>query len=711
MKPCSVLLSLLLIGSWALPAQVTSTAALSGVVSDKSGGVVVGARVTVQQEDTGTTFHTVTSANGSFTVPALSSGTYVVTVESPGFKQARIPGIKLDVGVPTSIQVRLEIGAQTESVLVQAEGAVLQTQTAAVTTTLQGRQIVELPLVSREALDLALFLPGITTPGRPRTSTVDGIGKSSINITMDGINVQDNNGKSGDGFYTYVRPRLDAVQEVTISTGTSGADNTGEGAVQVKFVTRSGSNEFHGSLYEYHRNPALAANYWFNNRDLPPDPSTGKAPRTRVLLNQFGGRIGGPILVPHLFNGKNKAFFFFNYEEFRLPEEGLRTRQVFDPNTQTGIFRYNSAGSVRQVNLLTLAAANGQTSTIDPTIGKLLSDIQGTFAQGSLNPGTDPNIRNLSFINKGGQIRRFTTLRFDYNLNSRNSVEVSWNYQALGYTGLTSDFLNNSDPAFPGFPNHASIPSIRFSGVAAWRSTLTSHIVNELRTGLQGGTILFYPEVNLGQFAGPVANQQGFNLGISAAGITNATVQNNPTRSNTPVKQINDTLSVARNKHNLTFGFSFTQDNRWGLTLTAVPSVTLGTDPTDPAAAMFTAANFAGASGTDLTNARNIYGVLTGRITQISANANLSEDTGKYVYNGPSVQRYQQRETGFFAQDSWRLRPDLTINTGLRWQVEFPYIALNNRFAITSFDQVYGVSGLGNLFKPGTLTGKATQYT
>jgi hypothetical protein len=608
----------------------------------------------------------------------------------------------MDAGVAMDVQVKMEVGQQTETVTVEAAATVLQTQSATVNTTMTGRQIVELPLVSREALDLALTLPGVTTPGRPRTSTVNGLSKGAINITMDGVNVQDNNGKSTDGFYTYVRPRLDAVEEVTVSTGASGADSTGEGAVQIKFVTRSGSNDFHGSLYEYHRNPALNANYWFNNRDLAPNPSTGKAPNTRVLLNQYGGRMGGPVMLPK-FNGRNKAFFFVNYEEFRLPEESLRTRTVFEPLAQNGVFRY--AGNATGVNLYNLAAANGQTSTPDPTVQALLGQIAGTFSKGSISPSSDPNLDRFTFINKGGQVRKFGTVRFDVNLNTHNSLELSWNYQHLFYTGEQVDFLNNSDPAFPGFPNKGSIPSRRFSGVIAWRSTITSRIVNELRAGLQGGTITFYPEVNAGQFT----NQQGFNLGINAAGITSATVVSGPNRSNTPAKNVYDNLSVVRNAHNLTFGFSFTQINRWSVTQTPIPSITMGVDTTDPSAAMFTTANFPGASSTDLSNARNIYAVLTGRVTAITANANLSE-SGKYVYAGPSTQRYQQREMGYYAQDSWRARPDLTINYGLRWETQFPYVALNNRFTQATYDALFGVSGSGNLFKPGTLTGQPTVY-
>jgi len=686
-------------------AQVTSTAPLSGTVVDPSGSTIPEAAVTVQNKVTGTAYQAVTSANGTFTVPALGTGLYSVTATAKGFKQAQVQDIKMDAGVPTNIQIKLEVGSQTETITVEAAAAILQTQSASVNTTITGRQIVELPLVSREALDLTLTLPGVSTPGRPRTSTVNGLAKGAINITMDGVNVQDNLGKSTDGFYTNVRPRLDAVEEVTLTTGAAGSDSNGEGAVQIKFVTRSGTNQYHGSLYEYHRNPALNANYWFNNRDLAPNPSTGKAPNTRVLLNQYGGRMGGPIFIPKVFDGHNKAFFFFNYEEFRLPEESLRTRTVFDAPTQAGTFQYNSSTGVQRVNLLTLAAANGQTSTIDPTVGALLSQIQASEAKGSLSPSSDPNLDRFTFIGKGGQIRKFGTVRFDVNMNSRNSLELSWNYQHLYYAGQKVDFFNNSDPAFPDFPNRGSIPSVRFSGAIAWRSTITSRIVNELRAGLQGGTILFYPEVDPTQFT----NQQGFNLGINLAGITNATVQASPSRRNTPVKNVNDNLNIARNSHSLTFGGSFTQINSWQFSQTPVPGITFGTDTTDPASAMFTAANFPGSSSTDLTNARNIYAVLTGRITAITANANLNE-SGKYIYTGPSVQRFQEREMGYFGQDSWRVKPNLTVNFGLRWEVQFPYIALNNRFATAGLAGLYGVSGIGNIFKPGVLTGQPTVY-
>src|SRR5215467_8391503 len=312
-----MLFAVIVASSVAVFSQGITTTSLSGAVVDPTGSVISGATIIVKEETTGAEFRTVSAGNGTFSVPALTAGVYSVMVSANGFKQAIIKSVKIDAGIPASVNATLEVGATTDSVVIQGGAEVLQTQSANVSTTITGRQITDLPFTSRDALDLVLLLPGTTTPGRPRTSTINGLPKGTLNITLDGVNVQDNTLKSSDGFFTYIRPRIDAIDEVTVSTATPGAESAGEGAVQLKFVTRSGNNEFHGSVYEYHRNPALNANYWFNNRDLAPDTRTGKAPRDRILLNQYGFRVGGPIL-------HDRAFFFVNYEEYRLPEQTSR---------------------------------------------------------------------------------------------------------------------------------------------------------------------------------------------------------------------------------------------------------------------------------------------------------------------------------------------------------------------------------------------------
>ncbi|NDD63375.1 MAG: carboxypeptidase regulatory-like domain-containing protein, partial [Acidobacteria bacterium] len=467
----------LLVAGWGVAlAQVAPTAAISGAITDQTGAVISGAAVTVRSSVTGGEFKVTSTDNGTYTVPALNAGQYVVTIEAQGFKKAVVDNVVLNTGVPATVNVTMEVGSASESVVIQGGAEVLQTQSASISTTITGRQITEIPFTSRDALDLVLLLPGTNTPGRPRTSTINGLPKGSLNITIDGINVQDNILKSSDGFFTYVRPRIDAVDEVTVSTSNPGAESAGEGAVQIKFVTRSGTNQFHGSVYEYHRNPALNANYWFNNRDLRPDPRTGTAPRDRVLVNQYGFRLGGPIWIPKIFDGRDKAFFFVNYEEFRIPEAASRQRTILTEQARQGIFRYNTAAGVQSVNLYQLATASNQTATADPVIGKLLQDIRSTTSQGGVTALTDPNLELFSFQNRGGQSRFFPTVRLDFNLTSKHKLENVWNYQK--FDGVV-DFLNGTDPSFPNFPNQGFQGSNRFSNSTALRSTLTNTIVNE----------------------------------------------------------------------------------------------------------------------------------------------------------------------------------------------------------------------------------------
>jgi len=284
------LMVLLLLTAFGVTVYSQSLGSLSGTVVDPKGAVVAGATVTVRSMATNQEFSATTTGEGTFQVPSLSSGVYTTTINAAGFKQAVITDIKVDVGKPSSINVSLEIGSANETVTVVGGGELLQTQSATIGTTLTGRQITDLPNASRDALDLVLTMPGTTTPGRPRTSSVNGLPKGALNISIDGLNVQDNLLKSNDGFFTYIRPRTDAISEVTVSTTTPGAESSAEGAVQIKFVTSNGTNEYHGGLYWYHRNPALNANYWFNNRDQLADPVTHKAPQARILLNQPVGK-------------------------------------------------------------------------------------------------------------------------------------------------------------------------------------------------------------------------------------------------------------------------------------------------------------------------------------------------------------------------------------------------------------------------------------
>jgi hypothetical protein len=653
-------------------------------------------------------------------VPSLDPGTYAVTVTAAGFKQVVLQGVKIDTGTPATANATLEVGAATETVVVQGGGEVVQTQSANISTTLNITQVASLPLVSRNPLNFVTLLPGVNTASINRNSTINGLPTSAIDITIDGINAQDNFQKSTDGFFTRVAPSLDSIEEVTVSTATPEAQGGAMGGAQIKFITRQGGNDFHGGLYEYFRNPWLNSNYWFTNRDVAPfnvktgqnctaanyNPDDCKAPRARVLFNQYGGRLGGPILIPKLFNGRNKAFFFVNFEASNQPSQVSRQRTILTPDAQAGIFKY--AGAPNGINLLQLAAGKGQTGTIDPVIGKLLADIRGaTNGTGGITNLTDPNVQRFTYNPTGSSTAKRPTVRFDVNITEKHHFEATWTYtdQRGG-----PDFLNNVEPQFPGFPNQGSQPADRYLGSVAVRSTLTPTLVNEARAGMSGGPSRFNPTASAADFSGSVANQAGFNLNINSfLSLTTATATSAPSRRNPKFSDISDNATWTHGAHSISFGGRYSWVTLTFNQQTLVPTINFGVDTNDPANALFTTANFPNASSTDLTNAKNLYAILTGRVTAINANARLVE-SGKYVYLGNAFERGRQREWGYFAQDSWRFRPNLTLNYGLRWELQLPPIPLNGSYATVTPDALWGISGPGNLFKPGTLTGKATQF-
>jgi Carboxypeptidase regulatory-like domain/TonB dependent receptor len=689
-------------------AAAQDATALSGTVADASGAAIPGAAVVARNVATGATFEALTDERGTFTIPAMSAATYTVTVTLTGFKTAVVENVKLEVGVPATVKATLEVGRMEETVTVTGGAEIVNTQTSTVTTTMAVKQISQIPLVSRNAMDFVAFMPGAMSTGVNRDTTFNGLPQSALNVTLDGINIQDNGAKTGDGFQVAIKPLQDQVEEVTVSTASGDAAAVGGGAVQIMYRSRSGSNTFTGSVYEYLRNPALNANYWFNNRDLPADPGTGKAPKDIVKLNQYGFRVGGPILIPRLFNGRDKAFFFFNYERYRLRQGGLRQRTVLNPQSQQGIFQYSVAGQTRQVNLYDVARAGGFTSTPDPVVADLLGDIStATAAQGGLTQLTNPNLMQYSFRSAGDNYRQMPAGRIDVNLTRAHRLAVSTNHQ-----WFASDPGLNADRQFPGFVNRGTQDSHRNVWSTTLRSVLRKNLVNEAIGGYSDFPIRFNKFVGLDNFSGDAlgSNQGGFNLGISAAGITNATVDAGINGSSNPYIQVSDTMSWVKGAHNLSFGGSYSRISRSTWSQTLVPSIVFGVDSRDPALAMFTTANFPNASSANLTAAQNLYAVLTGRVIGINGNAVLDEATNQYSYLGRLEQGGRMSEIGLFVQDNWRMTPTFTLNYGLRWDTQLPFYAENNVYSTAGVDDVWGVSGVGNLFRPGILQGARPQF-
>ncbi|HEU4934262.1 MAG TPA: carboxypeptidase regulatory-like domain-containing protein [Pyrinomonadaceae bacterium] len=697
---CLILSTAVVVFSQSIP-----TGSLAGTVKDQSGAYVANATVVVKNIGTNAEFTTQTSDNGTFTVPSLTQGVYTVTVSATGFKTTIAQNVKIDVAKTSNLEIALEVGQINESIVVASGAEVLRTTETSVSSTITGRQIVELPFATRDALQLVLVQPGTQTATVPRASTINGLPKGSLNITLDGINVQDNLLKSSDGFFTSTQAKADAVDEMTVSSATPGAESSAGGASQIRFVTKTGTNEFHGGAFWQHRNTALNANYYFNNID-------GLA-RDRMLLNQFGGHVGGPIW-------KNHAFFFFNYEEFRLPQTYPAARTIVTDKARTGIFTYrDSTGVTRDINLLALAASRNPTlpgtvrpyaTTIDPIVNNLL----GAFSAGAADGGTlksrvgtanDFNRLDLTFQAPGTNIRRFPTARFDWDVTKKHHFEFTYHYQQYF---SDPDAVNGQLPVVPGAGivlgaesnTTGSIKRNAFSFAGALRSTLSNSVVNEARYTLgNGGISIFGSEAVPALFGG----RRGYTLTFPFG--SNPQTRSTQSRRHTPVTTIYDNVTWIKGTHSYNFGGTFThvkgyQQSQGSET---IPGATFGIAAGDPvntgATALFTSANFPNSSSGQRTDAANLYALLTGRVSSLTYRATLDDESKQFTFTPFEEQNYQN-ELGFFFQDSWRARPNLTLNYGVRWEIDFAPRNKNGVYTTAGYESVWGISGVGNLFNP-----------
>jgi len=680
------------------------TSTISGVVLDTAGGVVPGADVVITHNATGVTTSAVSNAEGAFSFPGVQTGTYTVTVSLSGFKTFVANEVVLTSGTPASVRAVLELGAIAETVTVSSSSEIVQTQAATISSTVSMNQITKLPITSRSAMDFIPFLPGVSTPGGNRQSQVNGLPRGQINITLDGVNIQDNTLRSTDGFFAIVSPRLDAIEEVTLTTASQGSGDTGQGAVQIRFTTRSGTNQYTGSAYTTYRSDKFNANTWFNNRD--------GVDKAELTLHQPGGRVGGPIL-------RNKAFFFVNYEEERIPRQLTRTRTIFHPLAEQGIYRYTAAGGTREVDLLALAAANGQLSTMDPTVANLLSQIRSaTGTTGSVTDNTNPLTQAYRYNVDVESLNRFPTFRVDYNVASNHRASVAWHRNAFN---TFPDTLNNREARFPGFPVAAGQSSTRLSWSNSLRSTFGANFVNEARVAYASSPVVFFKE--LGTAAGfnrdIFSEEAGFRLDFPI--VTEPSAPPAPQGRNAWNLLVEDSISWLKGNHSITAGGSLTHFQITSYNSSLVPEIDFEVVTGDPALSMFqgaaATANFPGASTAQINAARQMYALLTGRVSAVQGNARL--ENGQYVYMGNAQQDGTMREAGLFIQDSWRMKPNFTLNVGLRYELQFPFYPLNNSYSTATFESICGLSGVNNrddveqacnLFQPGNMPGVTPEY-
>jgi hypothetical protein len=705
-------LALLLIAA-PVAAQVTS-ATLSGSVQDKDGNVP-GATVVVKNVSTGETLPTqTTNANGQYSFPGLAPGTYTVTITMTGFKtvqiQTRLAGGSTNTLPPT----KLEVGQRTEIVNVAGSSELIRTDTPTVSQTINSDFIQTLPRQDRNALNFLVFLPGVQMTGGQRdtgansgdgarfNTTIAGLASTNITIKIDGVTTSSL--LDSQGMFAMITPRLDAVEEVTLTTASAGADASGQGAVQVAIATRSGTNKFETSLYWYQQHAMFNSNTYFGRlagQEVP-----------QATNYTYGGRVGGPIILPG-FDGRGKAFFFFNQEELYNPFQAQRSSTLARQSAINGDWTYGAQGAQQTVNVMTLAAANGQSTTYDPQIKSLLDSMRTaatSYPGATVNElVTSPNTGTLTWLANTRTINHAPTTSVTLNLSPKHRLQGS--YYWIRFV-RNPDNLNSGFPTYPDFPAYGDADQYRTLGSASLRSTLSSTIVNEARGGWQWAPVGFSTNGNAPQFD----NQGGFNINSLGGLFTaaNGSSASAPFIRNTANITLADQLNWLKGSHSMTFGADYTHVNDYNTQTTVATNMSLGmATGLDPADAMFTAANFPGSTSADRNNAKALYAVLTGRVVSITGTGRMNDAGDAYVYNGDLTRREIQDDYSFYAQDTWRWKPTVTITAGLRYQFTLPITSAVGNFTTMTMTDACGPSGEGegpggrlcNMFNGGNPTG------
>ncbi|HEX3880069.1 MAG TPA: TonB-dependent receptor [Bryobacteraceae bacterium] len=671
-------------------AQVRTDGDIRGTVFDPSGTVVPNASVTLKDAATGIAKSAQSNKEGSFIFLNLLPGKYNVTVSATGFQNAAFDAVVVETGRTTDLPVHLSLGSVQQTVEVSGAPTPLDTTSNQIADTVRNDYVQNLPLAGRDTLPFALLSAGATTTSAG-ASTFNGLPEPSLNISLDGINNNDQRYKSGSkGFSEKAPLRLDAIDEVTVATTGTEADAAANGAMQIRFTTKRGTSQYHGKVFEEFRNDDLNANAFFNNaRGLP---------ITKVRLNDVGGNLGGPLPIPVSFL-RHKLFFFVNYEDTPAPNSFISTVNVLTPAAQSGIFTYiGSDGLQHSANLLQIAGAAGYSSAIDSTVAGVLNTINGTVSKGVVRPATgDPNHNTLQWNQSGGTRDYYPTARLDYQITSKIAWFGAWNLHHYHNDG--------NGPAYPGFGlNSGEAKSTSYIASNGLDWTISPQIFNSFKFGVQSSISGTNIRNSVYQWASQGNEQISFGSGVNPL-IPNST----PSLSNTPVYNLSDELNWVKGKHTFKFGGSMLYTRFWDSSdyqYDGIYQYSLGVATGDPIQSALSASTLPQIRSQDLTTAWALYATLTGRLSRVRAFNNLDEKAHQYLPYSPLTYRENFTTSGAYFQDSFRLTPHLTLNYGLRWQFTGAMHNSNNTYINPQYSQLLGPSTA--LFQPGVLGGTMT---
>ncbi len=710
----SVISTILLFLVFALAgnAQV-GTSRVTGVVTDKTGAVVPGATVTLTNEGTSVAFTTQSSDSGTYVFEAIQIGSYTVTVEMSGFKKYVAKNNILTIGVPLTVNVAMEVGGAAEQVEVVGQFEKVQTSASGnLGAVVDNKTLVDLPLGleagtgGRNPLLFLRLQPGVTVGANTGGAThVNGARDRAQNQTLDGIDI--NETSAGGSDFSPIRTNPDSLQEFRAITSNASAEYGRGSGAQVALATKSGTNSFHGNLFYFNRSSALSANEWENNFN--------KIAKPFLLQNQYGGSLGGPIL-------KDRTFFFFNFQGQRQKQQRTVTRTVYTAAAKQGLFRYRvggqngAAGSTTAVvdasgtplfpacsaTVTTNCIATYNIATSDPRRLGLDAALQqwyglqpapNSFSAGGDGLNTAAYIFNVPISNP----QEDYTFKIDHKFNDLNTVFFRYSW---GRQDTPNDIGNSGEPRFPGQPGTVDTLRKPTNWAANYRRVLNSSMVNELVVGANLFTFSFF---------NPIVNKQPLSYvtnlttdPISYFGEGNARVLS--------TYQLVDNFSWTKQAHLIKAGvnirYQIHEDRRGSIAgQNAFPAVnfsrTVSVVNTACAAGTFGAGGTTGVVGSqerfclpgtattsplfinsnDQARLQSMVNDLLGRVGTVSQGFVASPDGVSYLPGGNlflNDARYPEND--WYIQDTWKVRRNLTIDFGVRWEGRLTPFARNRLF-------------------------------
>ena len=694
-----------------LSAQAVN-ASIYGALSDSSGGAVTNAAVTAANIKTGVAVKTSSNEAGVYLFPSLQPGEYRVSAELAGFRKAIADHVVLAVSARVAVDLKLEVGAVTESVQVEGGNSPVETLTTSVSNVVNAMRVSSLPLQNRDAGALIALQAGVVG------DNFNGARSQSQNVSLDGVNIQEPryNGGYGSNNLTTTNS-VDRISEFRVSTAPADAES-GRGLGQVQMIGKSGTNDLHGTVFEANRVTALSANDWFNNLLGRTADGSLVAPRNFLIRNQFGAAAGAPIR-------KNKTFGFFLYEGQRQKTRSTVNTTVLTSAARQGQFRFfpgvrngTASSAVPTVdfngNPVRPAAATGPLETVsvfgrDPNrpaadstgnVAKALKDypLPNNFLRGDgLNiagyywqrPATANN--NIFHARIDHVANENTRLAFSMQVERANSLN--------GFVGQV----------FPDQPSDFDRRRTNLYSLSA-TTTLRGNLLNEFRAGVNRFADL--PETPFSTGANEVLPHVGAQpFYFTFLSVTNAySANNSPQGRRSPIYQYSDKITWLKGRHAVKAGAEvfFNSSNGFNA-FQVVPGALVGTGAV-PVQNIAAIPNM----GTNAAAAQNLLLDLSGSLSSWTQAFNSAGGKNPTYIAGETLQRtWRQRSFAAFVQDDWKLTPALTLNLGVRYDYYGVPFEANGKAVIPvgGTAGAFGLSGssFADAYQPGRLAGSLTQ--